>query len=248
MKTNKPTAENKRRANDAALRSIAYGAMAKAFGYPTPGTRTDVLDAMESIRPDVAALGETAAAACSTLVESLRNLRDAQLEAEYISTFTHVCAADCNPCETSYLCKHLFQVSQTLAELNGLYHAFGVEPAGERPDHISVQLEFLSYLTYREAGEEMRGEAERAEESRKARRLFLERHVGRWFRTFLFLVRRKARNGPYHAVADFCEALLSSDAEFVGARTAECSFAGSLPLPVWDVHDDPKTAPKEQVK
>ncbi len=248
MRAQKAPSDHTRRAADAALRCIAYGAMAKAFAYPKPGTRADLIELMESIQPDAATLGETATAGCSAVVESLRGLRDAELEAEYLGIFAHVCSADCNPCETSYLCKHLFQVSQALAELNGFYRAFGVEPSGERADHFSVELEFLSYLAYREAGEEMRGEEERAEESRQARRLFLERHIGRWFKTFLFLVRRKAPQGPYHAAADFCEALLSSDATFLGAPAAECTHIGNLPLPVWEVDAPKRQQPREQAR
>ncbi|MEW5884725.1 MAG: molecular chaperone TorD family protein [Armatimonadota bacterium] len=245
MKVQKAPGDHTRRAADAALRCIAYGAMAKAFAYPKPGTRTDLLEMLESVQPDAAVLGESAAEACAAAIEALRRLRDAELEAEYLAIFTHVCSADCNPCETSYLCKHLFQVSQSLAELSGFYRAFGVEPNGERADHFSVELEFLSYLVYREAGEEMRGEEERAEESRQARRLFFERHIGRWFKTLLFLVRRKAGQGPYHAIAEFCEALLSSDAALLDAPAAERTHIGDLPLPVWEV-DAPRARQRRE--
>lgn len=240
MKANVKSESRVRRASGAAIFSIAYGAMAKAFAYPKQATRTDLIEALDSIRPDAAAFGEAAVDSCPSAIESLRALRDAELEAEYLAIFTHVCAADCNPCETSYLCKHLFQVSQSLAELNGFYRTFGVEPSGERPDHFSVELEFLAYLAFREAGEQMRDEEERAEESRQARRLFLECHIGRWFKTFLFLVRRKAQKGPYYAIANFCEAVLTSDATLLNARVAECAHLGILPLPVWEL-DAPHT-------
>jgi nitrate reductase assembly molybdenum cofactor insertion protein NarJ len=45
-----------------------------------------------------------------------------------------------------HLCENEFQRAQGLADINGFYRAFGVEPDKERPDAIPMELEFLHYL------------------------------------------------------------------------------------------------------
>lgn len=45
-----------------------------------------------------------------------------------------------------YLCENEFQRAQGLADINGFYRAFGVEPDKERPDALPTELEFMHYL------------------------------------------------------------------------------------------------------
>lgn len=50
---------------------------------------------------------------------------------------------------TEYLAKHEFQRANYLADIMGFYKAFGVEPDRERPDALSMELEFMHYLIYK---------------------------------------------------------------------------------------------------
>jgi TorA maturation chaperone TorD len=154
---------------------------------------------------------------------------------------THVCAADCNPCETSYLSKHLFQVSQRLAAITGFYHAFGLSPAGERPDHIAVELEFLGFLCCREALEAADGASGSSLEMRAAQTTFLSNHLGKWAPAFALLVLRKAPAGPIRLLAELMDAAIRSEAKRlevtlpdspldVGASLADRDFLHSSPM------------------
>ena len=76
----------------------------------------------------------------------------------------------------------MIQQSDVLADLGGFYNAFGVAPreGKERLDHISIQLEFLYLVTFKEARAREEGKALEAEICRLAQAAFFEDHLGRW--------------------------------------------------------------------
>lgn len=224
--------KNLKKATRCLLRAALYRALAKAYSYPVPGTKEAILENLSRVLESRDLLPSSLSKSVKDVLSPLLTLEREMLESEYIRVFTHVCAADCNPCESSYVCKHLFQVSQNMANLSGFYRNFGVEPTGERHDHISVELEFLGYLAFREAREEVEGQASKAREARRAQKLFIERHLGRWFLTFAFLVKRKAREGVFYALTELAEALLNSEVKRLKASLAPVKSVGELPLPI----------------
>jgi TorA maturation chaperone TorD len=52
--------------------------------------------------------------------------------------------------ETEYTAENEFQKVNSLADIMGFYHAFGVEPNKERPDSITAEFEFMYYLIYKQ--------------------------------------------------------------------------------------------------
>jgi len=61
------------------------------------------------------------------------------------------------------------------------YRAFGLTPAeGELPDHASVELAFLAYLTDAEAEARAAGDGRRVARLRAEQRRFLREHAGAW--------------------------------------------------------------------
>jgi DMSO reductase family type II enzyme chaperone len=71
---------------------------------------------------------------------------------------------------------------QLLQELVRFYNHFGLTteaaPARELPDHLVTQLEFLHYLSHQETERLDHGEG--ADDCRRARRDFLDRHLAPW--------------------------------------------------------------------
>ena len=62
-----------------------------------------------------------------------------------------------------YLAEHVakseFQRSNCLSDIMGFYRAFGLEPDSERPDALSMELEFMHYLIFKEMKAPDKGKA-----------------------------------------------------------------------------------------
>lgn len=70
--------------------------------------------------------------------------------------------------------------SVEMADVAGFYRAFGLDFPADRPDHISMELEFMRIVTMKEAKalvDEDRGNAEICISAQKS---FLSAHLGRW--------------------------------------------------------------------
>jgi TorA maturation chaperone TorD len=106
-----------------------------------------------------------------------------------------------------------------MSDLAAFFRAFGLglrPDARERPDHFSCQCEFMLVLARKEAHALEIGAAALAEATRRAARLFLRDHLGRWGPAYGRKLAREDPAGFYGALGNLC-------ALFV---TAECRRAG----------------------
>lgn len=90
-------------------------------------------------------------------------------------------------CESSYDDNALAGRGPTISTIAGFYDAFAFRPDNARhevPDHISVELGFLSYLALKIAFAEYQNESESAGIALDAYEKFLDRHVGYWIMKF----------------------------------------------------------------
>ncbi|HXG23789.1 MAG TPA: molecular chaperone TorD family protein, partial [Chthonomonadales bacterium] len=208
-KSDRPMSEH---ATNLALRSCLLRLLALSLGYPTVDRFEAMRKSLETCIEYRDRLPKRIAERLSQFAAAIQPLDHDAYESKYLKVFTHVCAADCNPCETSYMAKHIFQVSQRMAAITGFYRAFGLETSGERPDHVAVELEFLAFLCYRESLEWMEGSRQNALTMRQGQRRFLERHLGKWVGAFTVLMKRKAQTGAMYLLADLLERVVRSEA------------------------------------
>lgn len=110
----------------------------------------------------------------------------ADFAAAYVAAFGHTVRGDCPLNEIEYRdlnADPLFQPHR-LSDLGAFYAAFGLEltdDAGERIDHLSIELEFLSVLAAHEAyALEHQFDPEQLAVIRDAQQQFLREHLGRW--------------------------------------------------------------------
>lgn len=87
-----------------------------------------------------------------------------------------------------------------LGDLGAFYRAFGYSAADEKPDHISVELEFVSFLLAKEALARVSDHADLGDLVRGAREAFLRDHLGRWVGPFARALDERAPGG-FHAAA-----------------------------------------------
>lgn len=201
-------------------RAARYKLLAAAFAYPDPpmlaelreGRWPDFEDDSDALsRPLAAFRAACAQADLASLQEEHSVLFDRQVR--------------CSPYESSYGDgRRLGGKPVELADIAGFYTAFGLEPSSshpEMPDHIALELTFMSALCLKEAYALFHSLVEGREVTREAQRGFLGAHLGRWGGAFAESVEAAAQGAFFKAAA----ALLR---EFVAE---ECRAFGIGPSP-----------------
>jgi nitrate reductase assembly molybdenum cofactor insertion protein NarJ len=166
-------------------RSVLYKFLAKIFAYPrealSPGLGPEVVAAAADLGIEKP---------FRVLARRWLGLSRWALEDEYIRSVGHAAPATA-PChETGYGVAHAFQQTAELGDIAGFYRSQGLRAeGGERPDHLSVELEFMAFLALKEATND-----DRAAEVRDVERKFLEEHLGRWAPMFAAALRSTGRS------------------------------------------------------
>ncbi len=204
----------------AARRSDLYRLLAGAFSFPT-AELVEVVGSGE-LR---AALAE-AAAGLPYPIESPASdprLADAgadadTLEVEYIRLFD-VGTGGGPPCAL-YGGHWKGDRLRVMEEAIRFYEHFGLgipDPRPELPDHITVSLEFLHYLAFRET--EARKAGQDPSDYVRAERDFLDRQVLGWFPLVAHKLTGQQPHPFFQALADFSLSFFQADREYL-ARTA----------------------------
>lgn len=109
---------------------------------------------------------------------------------------------------------------RVMGETTMAAHAFYLECGlkldddfGELPDHMAVELEFVSYLLQRAIQAAVEGDAEEYAGWVERRRRFLHTFLGGWYREFCNNIRNGAEDRFYPALADCLEAVVTRDLE-----------------------------------
>jgi TorA maturation chaperone TorD len=127
------------------------------------------------------------------------------LQSEHRRVFTNVITLDCPPYETLFGNDHVFAQSHVMGDIAGFYKAFGVELSKdihERLDHLSVEFEFMHFLTYKESYSRCHDGKEKTDIVVEAQKKFVKNHIGRWVPLFCRMLAKKADSGLFKLVAD----------------------------------------------
>lgn len=196
--------DNKRinEAEIALCRSGIYEALTIGFRPPGEVTINRLISAKQNLM-----FANLASKIDENLAEDVSNLKekvDAQLEdkleTSYYNLFGHSARSSVPPYETEFGDKSLFQQPQQLADITGFLKAFGLEinsDAHERIDHISCELEFMCFLTRKEAYAIENDKSAMLKETLKAERSFLKDHLARFTPTFSHLCIKEDPKGFY---------------------------------------------------
>jgi TorA maturation chaperone TorD len=198
--------------------------LAEGFAYPGAGHRARMLQQLAAVPRHHQ---RRSRAAWSAVKRAWRDARQEALEAEYTRLFFG--AASLSPRETAYGDgRRIAGRPVELADINGFYQAFALEPSDtsdQLPDHIAVELEFLASLHLKLAYAQMSHQRARGRVVEQAMAVFLEQHLGRWYRAFAGgLV---ASTLPYATLGRVLVQEL--DAEVRHAAVHPKLFAGRLP-------------------
>lgn len=105
-----------------------------------------------------------------------------------------------------------------LAEVEGSYGAVGLRlgPGGADPDHVTTELEFISFLCGREAAAWRSEDMGQALDLLSRQKTFLEAHLFRWLPLLENAVTRRDGDGFYAEVVRASWALVAHDVDMTG--------------------------------
>ena len=213
----------------AIARSFIHRFLAKAYEDPTLEgwvwlSDVGTLESLRAATGVVAATRQSAAIQADALKDSLQALsaalcRDAAtgIRDAYIATFGQAARGGCPLNEIEYgdiKADPLFQPHR-LADLAAFYRAFGLEvaeDAGERHDHICLELEFMCVLAAKEAyALEHQLDTDQLAQCRDAQKKFLREHLGRWTPAFTRRLAATTNEPTLQALANFTRAFIESE-------------------------------------
>ena len=239
-------------------RSYLYQFLARAFDDATIEswswlTKPETHIALRSASRVLAGSGPSLQALAASVSAALRPDQLEDFQVAYVTAFGHAARGDCplNEIEFGDLkTDPLFQPHR-LADLAAFYRAFGMQvadAASERPDHIGMELEFMSVLTAREAFA-IEHQLDEAQFSvcLDAQKKFLREHLGRWAPSFARRLARSAVHPALAAVAELAGAFIAAECARFGVPAgsedlllrpvdesgeslcASCGLSGQLP-------------------
>jgi TorA maturation chaperone TorD len=185
-------------------RAFIYDTLAMALQPPTMDTAGVLLsEKTKAALPRVAGWAIDAdesgfPAAVAGWVQTFDTMTLAKLRAEHARLFGHTARGVVCPYETEFGQEGEFQQPRQLGKISGFYSAFGLSVRSqerERPDHVGCELEFMSFLSRKETYALEHADQEMLDETRKAFRLFLRDHLGRFGRAFGCLLAKADAQG-----------------------------------------------------
>ncbi len=205
----------------AVARSFIHRFVAKAYEDPTPESWQWLCapTTQESLRAawTVMTIGDQPPASFSL------DGYDSFLNA-YLAAFGHAARGSCPLNEIEYgdiKADPLFQPHR-LADLAAFYRAFGLEvttDAGERQDHLCLELEFMCVLAAKEAyALEHQLDADQLAQCRDAQKKFLREHLGRWTPAFARRLAAATNEPTLCALAEFTRAFVESECARFGVN------------------------------
>jgi TorA maturation chaperone TorD len=160
------------------------------------------------------------------------NWQLSDLQAEHRRVFSNVITLDCPPYETLFGNDHVFGQSHVMGDIAGFYKAFGVELSRdihERLDHLSVELEFMHFLAYKESYARCHDGAEKTQIVVDAQKKFVKEHIGRWVPLFARMLAKKADSGFFKLMAELASDWMEFEASYLAVNPQPYSEADYRP-------------------
>lgn len=222
----------------AKMRSKIYHLLSLSFLYPKEDTYTLLREGfIEGLQTSLSYLllnyckedngkVEEVLNILSALDGEIKKLQDrpvTELQGDYVKVFGHTVSQECPPYETQYGIKpdQLFQKSNEMGDIAGFYRAFGLdindsEEVRERVDHISIEFEFMHFLTCKEAyGMEKGDGQDKISIVTDAQKKFIRDHIAMWVPLFTKYLEKKAKGGFYKEVSLLTRAFVEREIAYL---------------------------------
>lgn len=144
------------------------------------------------------------------------------LQDRYIKVFSHGVAKNFPPLGTHYGTEHTFQKSSEMGDIAGFYNAFGLETSdkekGEALDHISIELEFMYVVTFKEGHALENHGVDKAEICVKAQKKFFKTQIGSWGPLFAKLIIKHSDDEFYKKFATLLRLFMEMEAAYLKVK------------------------------
>jgi TorA maturation chaperone TorD len=213
-----PSGAPARPAQVAELRWMVYRVLADLFLYPEEDRLASLVAAAPELRSRSEPFrGLPFSAGWDGLLASLEALDDdgaERLRDGYTTLFlAGGRGRSCAACESAYSPRGGVDAGMVAAEVERAYASVGlVTVPRERPDHLAVELEFMSFLCAQEARADGLAGLWRGRQ-----RSFLSEHLLRWLPRFVRALRATTRERFYPKAAEVALAFAAHDPELIDA-------------------------------
>jgi DMSO reductase family type II enzyme chaperone len=216
-------------------RSALYRFFSVACAYPTAGRfRTLRDEALPTARAAAPVAARRLAPRLEALFAHLEDITLEELQSQFHRAIGHLPLPDCPSYEAGYLGDALFREENVLADIAGFYRAFGLligSEERERPDHVTVELEFMHVLTLKEAIARVHHGPAEVGICRRAQRRFWRDHLGRWLPSFGLLLAARVPEGLYKDIGAILKEFAEVEARALGKTELALKPRPEQPLP-----------------
>lgn len=198
-------------------RAALYSALAAAFCYPTAASMDTLTDPAVADRLREAGDALDLGTETERLLDAFDDADPDAIGASHTELFglPEAGSYPVVPYEAAYTTPDDIGMEQRrIAAVVGLLEAFDLEPSddfGERPDHVSVELELMQVLAARRQLAEADSEADHADTLAAAEATVLEEHLVDFVPAFAHDLRAATDEPVYRAAADLAEGLVTRD-------------------------------------
>lgn len=221
----------------AGLREATYRLIGRAFLYPDEERVGVLAAAARDLRQESETLTRFAFFdVWSRLLSKLETLGQREIsktQAAYVTMFVvNSGGIPCPPYESIQREQPGWPAGWLLAQVEREYSAAGLAPSpvlGEMPDHVAVELEFVSVLCGLEAQAWEKENLGHGLGALRRQKEFLESHLARWFPKFAQQVKAADKGGVYAAVSEDAQAFMGYDIDLVEALLEAPPPASALP-------------------
>jgi TorA maturation chaperone TorD len=154
-----------------------------------------------------------AAVFSALMEENIGKYTDEELTVEYARLFLGPFEIKAPSYGSLYLDGERRVMGDSTMEVVRFYEEAGLsrnKDCADLPDHIAVELEFMSYLIYKEIEAIEKSDFATALEMIKKQGSFLDRFLGRWIVQFCEKIKESTDNGFYAALADCASSFVRS--------------------------------------
>ena len=203
------------------LRSTAYRAFASWYRYPEQSS----LDTLKAGQREFCGCFEALAAhgnfesapSIHSLVESLDGVSLTDLQAEYVRLFDY--RPLCPLFESSYTEMEKSNPGKVKLSVEDFYNDFDLDTSPcsvEPPDHITLEMEFMHFLSFKE-GEESENGGPKGAKYVLGQQQFYRNHLHKWVSAFCNRLTQHAALPFYKILAGLTDNFLMHDSDYIDA-------------------------------